>query len=184
MKRSADKRIQMTKRLLAQELVRSASKRDLKDISVRELCENAGVSRVTFYKYYKSIDELLAETARNAMADVTPRGRTADQMEQMIRHVLLNKSLYLLLIEKGYYGESIRDYLRESVSQEAADPQKSEVLTAQLQYAVSGICGLLQYCLQEEPDLSVRQLTDIILRFQKSWQQDVQKQAVSDIMCE
>lgn len=175
MERSADKRVQMTKRLLAEELVRCASDRDLGEISVKELCENAGVSRVTFYKYYKSIDELLAETARNALADVSPNGKSVQQMEQTVRHVLLNKSLYLLLIEKGYYGESIKDYLRQSVAQSGTQGLRNDVLSAQVQYAASGLCGLIRYCLKEEPDLTVRQMTDIILRFHESWQQDVQE---------
>ena len=109
MKRSADKRIQMTKRLLAQELVRSASQRDLKEISVRELCENAGVSRVTFYKYYKSIDELLAETARNAMADVSPKGRTADQKEKFAAGKLTQDKIEALE-QRKFALEYINDF--------------------------------------------------------------------------
>ena len=50
---------------------------------------------------------------------------------------------------------------------------QQNILAAQMEYAVSGLCGLLHYCLEEEPDLSVRQLTDIILRFHESWTQDV-----------
>jgi AcrR family transcriptional regulator len=47
----ADKRIRMTKRMLAEQLIEAASVRDFDDISISEICEKAGVSRVTFYKY-------------------------------------------------------------------------------------------------------------------------------------
>ena len=173
MERSLDKRIRMTKRLLAEQLVRSAEEKDLDEITIKDLCDKAGVSRVTFYKYYSSIDELMAETAENAMKEVIPDELSETEPEQLIRHLLLNKPLYLLLIEKGYCEDSIKTWLKRSMASGNLPETQQNILAAQMEYAVSGLCGLLHYCLEEEPDLSVRQLTDIILRFHESWTQDV-----------
>jgi AcrR family transcriptional regulator len=173
MERSPDKRIQITKRLLAEQLVRSAEEKDLDEITIKDLCAKAGVSRVTFYKYYSSINELMEETAENAMKEVIPDEHSAGEPEQLVRRLLLNKPLYLLLIEKGYCEDSIKTWLRRSAVRGNLPEPQQNILAAQMEYAVSGLCGLLRYCLEKEPDLSVRQLTDIILRFHESWTQNV-----------
>lgn len=38
------------------------SEKNLQDITVTELCKKAGVARITFYKYYKTINDVLKAT--------------------------------------------------------------------------------------------------------------------------
>lgn len=54
-----NQRVLLTKRLIEDSLLRLLEERTLYDISVRTLCEHAGVNRSTFYKHYGSQYELL-----------------------------------------------------------------------------------------------------------------------------
>ena len=174
MVRTSDRRIQMTKRMLKEELVRVSASRDPDEVTIKEICEGAGVSRVTFYKYYGSVHDLMEETAKSAMEKIFEEGEPdASEMENIVRYIMLNRSLYLLLIEKGYYEKFMAEYLKKRIRQSGIADEESEITKAQTQYAVSGLSGLMQYCLKTEPDITPKKLAALILRFHKSWDSDV-----------
>ncbi len=54
-----DRRTQMTKRMLRDNLLELLEHQNIQKISVRALCEQADINRSTFYKYYKSQYDLL-----------------------------------------------------------------------------------------------------------------------------
>lgn len=56
-----NQRIMLTKKLLKNSLTELLHDQDIYHISIRELCENAGINRSTFYKYYGSQFDLLKE---------------------------------------------------------------------------------------------------------------------------
>lgn len=164
----------MTKRMLKEELVRASALRDPDEITIKEICEGAGVSRVTFYKYYASVHELMDETAKSAMEKIISKpGSSPEELENMIRYILLNRSLYLLLIEKGYYEKFMTEYLKEKIRLSGIADENREITRVQTQYAVSGLSGLMHYCLEKEPDITPKKLAEMILRFHKSWNNDV-----------
>lgn len=56
-----NQRIMLTKKLLKTSLTELLQQQDIYHVSIRELCENAGINRSTFYKYYGSQFDLLKE---------------------------------------------------------------------------------------------------------------------------
>ena len=56
-----DRRVAMTKKFLKDALIEMLKTKDIYHISIRELCERADVNRSTFYKYYGSQFDLLAD---------------------------------------------------------------------------------------------------------------------------
>lgn len=50
--------------LMDEALIYLLDKKDIEFITVKEICEKAGVNRSTFYLHYESIDDLLEETMR------------------------------------------------------------------------------------------------------------------------
>ena len=54
-----DRRIQRTKALLVHSLADLMSAKNIKDITVKELCESADINRGTFYLHYKDIYHML-----------------------------------------------------------------------------------------------------------------------------
>lgn len=56
-----NQRIMLTKKLLKNSLTEMLKTQNIYHISIRELCERAGINRSTFYKYYGSQFDLLEE---------------------------------------------------------------------------------------------------------------------------
>lgn len=56
-----DHRVVITKRLLKESLLQLLQKKELNDITVTELCREAGINRATFYRHYKIPKDVLME---------------------------------------------------------------------------------------------------------------------------
>ena len=67
MRKKEDRRVSMTKRLLKDALTDMLRDTDIYHISIRELCEKADVNRTTFYKYYGSQFDLLADMEKDML---------------------------------------------------------------------------------------------------------------------
>ncbi len=67
MEKKEDRRVSMTKRMLKSALTDMLRDRDIYHISIRELCQRADVNRTTFYKYYGSQFELLADMEKDLL---------------------------------------------------------------------------------------------------------------------
>ena len=61
MEKRENQRVMLTKRLIKESLVRLLEQESIYKLSVRALCQEAGVNRSTFYKYYGSPYDVLAE---------------------------------------------------------------------------------------------------------------------------
>ena len=61
MEKREDRRVTMTKRMLKEALTEMLREVDIYHISIRELCQRADINRTTFYKYYGSQFDLLAD---------------------------------------------------------------------------------------------------------------------------
>ena len=94
-------------------LISLLEKKDMEYISVKEICEKAGVNRSTFYLHYETISDLIAETTEtvnNRFMTYFSENKT-DVLEKLDQQELSN----LILITKEYlfpYLRFIRDNQR------------------------------------------------------------------------
>ena len=58
----SEKKYYNTACLMNQALIELLNKKEYEFITVKEICEKAGVNRSTFYLHYDTIDELLTES--------------------------------------------------------------------------------------------------------------------------
>lgn len=65
-----NQRIRLTKQLLRESLIRLLAEKNIRSISVRELCDNAEINRTTFYKYYGSQFDLLVDLENSVLEQV------------------------------------------------------------------------------------------------------------------
>lgn len=65
-----NQRIMLTKKLLKKSLTDMLQTQSIYQISIRELCQNAGINRSTFYKYYGSQFDLLSEMEQDLLFNV------------------------------------------------------------------------------------------------------------------
>ncbi len=83
-----NQRVAVTKRMVKEGLIRLLEKKSLEKINITELCQEAGINRTTFYRYYELPRDVLTEMQNefydNAIAHFqTPL--TASDIEYFLR---------------------------------------------------------------------------------------------------
>ena len=80
-------------RQLEQCLLRAMERKRYADISVLELCRDAGISRMAFYQYFDSKDDTLLALIDHTLQDCVTFGCTQAELEKFAIHWQLHKSL-------------------------------------------------------------------------------------------
>lgn len=84
-----NQRIALTKKLLKNSLTEMLQTHSIYQISIRELCQKAGINRSTFYKYYGSQFDLLAEMENDLFHSVeTVFVSQTDPSEELVVQVM------------------------------------------------------------------------------------------------
>ena len=65
-----NQRIALTKALLKNALMSMLQEKSIYHLSIRDLCQRAGINRSTFYKYYGNQFDLLAEMEHDLLDDI------------------------------------------------------------------------------------------------------------------
>lgn len=100
-----NQRIRLTKMCLRESLLRLLSQKGIHKLSVREICEEAGINRTTFYKYYGSQYDLLKDMEDEALAQIEEHLKSSEndsdigtrQVEALLTQIELNVELFRLL---------------------------------------------------------------------------------------
>ena len=65
-----DLRIELTKKMVKNSLLELLERHKSYDISVKELCDNAGINRSTFYRHYDNIADVLDEIYKDIITSL------------------------------------------------------------------------------------------------------------------
>ena len=151
-----DKRNESSKRAIRQALIRLSRLKPYTEISVRELCREAKVSRSTFYNNYRFFNDVVEEISEAFMERLRGKRLTREFFDSLRDN---GDELHLLL-ESGVFGREFSLYLRRIVQEELAARQKGEpedisvnVVTL---YHAFGILGVLQNLLAIQADPQIR----------------------------
>ncbi len=91
-----DQRVMLTKKLLKDSLVSLLKEKTIFRITIRELCDTAGINRSTFYKYYGSQFDLLQEMENQILKRVNYSLSLMKVKENSDNSEMLKVILYLL----------------------------------------------------------------------------------------
>ena len=155
--RKTDLRVKLTKRLLKNAIIDLLEFKDVQEISVTELCENAGINRTTFYCHYKSIEEIIIEIENDVLIDyervyniLTPDYDLDDLISNLLKFfveharvlgLVLNKKKDFGLMQQiyRYSFDRFKKYVTDNLSQEKTEPIM--YLFYGLSYGIIGIIG-------------------------------------------
>lgn len=161
-----DSRLRYTKTCIEGAFLKLLEEKSVSDITVIELCEDAGISRKTFYKYYsdpfdllKGMQDDLFEDFRERIADkpanvyeITPELlRFTDENKVLVKAVFANRG-------EGNFVDRMIDelYALYAADWRAANPDLSKKQVESLfYYVVSGIIGIVRHWLFDQPERSV-----------------------------
>ena len=101
-----NRRVVMTKKIIKDTFIEMLEKKNIQKIYVRELCEKADINRSTFYKYYESQYDLLAEMENDLLMEIEEKCMDKDDVKGLNNILCFlndNKKLYLVATPIGNY---------------------------------------------------------------------------------
>lgn len=114
-KKNNDHRVRLTKQIIRDSLVSLMKEYPIPRISVKMLCERAGIHRSTFYAHYADVYDLLAQIQREVISEVSAHisdsafsehtKLTVQALEQILLYAKNNTALFeALLGENGDFA--------------------------------------------------------------------------------
>ena len=98
-----DPRVVRTRKALHDSLICLGLQRGYENLTVRAVTEYAGVSHVTFYRHYESLDGLLSEVMKIALADliglIRQQETVVDEIMAMFTYIREHQQLFRAFID-------------------------------------------------------------------------------------
>ena len=175
-----------TSRLMNESLLILLEKKDIDYITVKEICEKAGVNRSTFYLHYDNIDDLFKETIERLnndfissfeIKDVKPLIKTADKedmvfikkefLEPYLEFVKKNKRVLKMIHKRPVLFKSEKIY--SQMSEELFFPilskfgvQKEEQVF-KLEFFTRGTAGIIDKWLMLDCEVPIPKIMEIVI---------------------
>ena len=172
-----DTRVQYTKFILKDALLKLLEQKVIGKISVKELCEAAGLNRGTFYLHYSSPEELLAEieeeflqTNRELFLTYMQENSDANVMEQIFGCLYQNRDLCRIIMGSNgnfTFTESLKNLFLEEIlaSWQKRFPENTrEDLAFILDYVYAGSMYLILDWLKDDKNIPVMEFTNRLTR--------------------
>lgn len=173
-----NQRVALTKELVHRAMIELLEKQQIHRISIRELCQIAGINRTTFYNHYGSQYDVLAEIRDWYLRDIAETIESADLQdpEKLCSRVTLvlgyieqNLKISRLLIHNNidesfarrlFSLPKIEDMLAEALKGSVSSRVYRDVVS----FAISGSYKLVQNWIAEENRRSPGEMAHLILR--------------------
>ena len=114
-----DQRTKLTKEIIKQSFFHLLKEKPVSKITVTKLCEESGINRTTFYKYYLDVwdllDQIEADLAQemNVFIDMAAQKDFKNSIVHILKAIRVNGDKYLLLASDHGDRNYIKDILRK-----------------------------------------------------------------------
>lgn len=177
MEERENRRVALTKRYVRESLLAILRDKSLHKVSIRELCERAGINRSTFYNHYGSQYDVLDEMARDylvsiertiAAADMRDRQSVVQRVTLVLRYMRDNLALSRMLINNqldGTFSERLFSLPKvgEMLEEALRDVESETERRAVVLFAIHGSYRLLQEWINAEEQTAAREEAELIL---------------------
>ena len=110
-KKHANQRVMLTKRLIREALLKMLKTCNINKISIRELCQVAGINRTTFYNHYGSQYDVLNEiadmyiqsTSCTVINDLSVGKSIDESLTQVLQYIKDNLEFVKLILSQDNY---------------------------------------------------------------------------------
>lgn len=169
-----NQRIMLTKKLLKNSLIHMLQTKSIYQISIRELCQNAGINRSTFYKYYGSQFELLAEMEQDLLISVEnmiaeQKDYSKNGIEQVLAYVEQDLDFVRLLINSNVDPEFPKKLFSLQPIQSMLNELTSDLSENEYEYfqrfLLFGAYEIIRTWINKEDRESVEWLAALLFKF-------------------
>jgi AcrR family transcriptional regulator len=184
----ADVRTRFTRKVLRDSLIGLMESKSILDISIKEICEAAGVSRSTFYVYYKDQYELLWQLEEEILVDLDklvqkyspaavmlPAKELMALIEAVVYYIAGNSnSIQVLLSENGErdFQKKFARYFTECMRKFKKSPDSiltdERILNYYSAFFREGCIAMLQEWFKNGMDMSIRDMAKTLAKLVRS----------------
>ena len=170
-----DRRVKYTKMVLKESFIKLLEKKDISQVSIKEICEDADINRTTFYAHYNDQYDLLRKIENELLDNI---GAHLDQIDGNINAVALAEKIFdylkenaklckLLLSERGdfTFQKRVMMLVYDKIITEITDTKKITKEDAEYVYAftITGCVGIVQKWLDEDMKKSSYFMAEMVI---------------------
>jgi AcrR family transcriptional regulator len=167
---TTDARMVRTRAAMRKALLALLERKQLDQITVRDIAAEAKIGYATFFRHHESKWELLTDVAEEEigrlMALGVPLLVTRGSALALCRYVREHRAIWSALLTGGAAGAMREEFIRQAIQHGASQVQESSWLPVELGaiYGVSATVEILAWWLRQPEDFSVERIAEIVDR--------------------
>lgn len=162
-----DRRTAYTRMVIKDALYKALEEKHLSQITVKEICDIAGINRATFYRNYADIYDLYEKLEDELIENTFMDGNIEIDRYRLIELIYENQAFYReffeFRLESSYIKKTVSDMYEQMkqllIKREAYDERTFEI---SYQYNYYGVIGVLKEWLKSGCPETPREFGDII----------------------
>jgi AcrR family transcriptional regulator len=169
-----DKRCRKTRKAIKNSMIKLMSEKEISDITITEIAEEADINRKTFYAHYRDVYDILDEIENDLIEKIFRIVGNADIMKSMYNPYPLLKELtseinkdfefYKLLVQSPNYNnllKKVQDIFKCRLLELTKETIKAdrELLYFVIDFITSGITSAYKEWFSSERNISLEQLS-------------------------
>jgi AcrR family transcriptional regulator len=174
-----DRRVKYTKMVLKESFINLLEKKDISQISIKEICEDADINRATFYAHYndqydllRKIESELLDNINSYIAELDQNNNNMNailQAEEIFEYIKENAKLCkLLLSERGdlSFQKKVMMLVYDKIITELTNNNKITKEDAEYVYSftITGCVGIVQKWLDEDMKKSSYYMAEMVIK--------------------
>lgn len=170
-------RVRLTKRILKEALIEELQKKTLPQVTVKMLCDKAGINRSTFYSHYEDLRGLLHEIETDIISAMPlisySNATTLDEVIEHADYIEQNYDAITVLIKNGFFVQAailkfVNDYTNKNLPNQKEKENNTALFQFVAAYTIGGMSQSLLYWSENKKVLSSQQIALLLLDLSKS----------------
>lgn len=174
-----DRRVKYTKMVLKESFIKLLEKKDISQISIKEVCEDADINRSTFYAHYNDQYDLLRKIENELLDNINAHLTEIDQETNNMNAILLAEKIFeyikenaklckLLLSERGDFNfqKQVMMLVYDMIISQLTDNNMLTKEDAEYVYSftIAGCVGIVQKWLDEDMKKSAYFMAEMVVK--------------------
>ena len=174
-----DRRVKYTRMVLKESFINLLEQKEISQISIKEICENADINRATFYAHYSDQYDLLKKIESELLDNVNAQLAELDKVSNKMSNVLTAERIFeyikenarlckLLLSERGDFSfqKQIMTLVYDKLITELTDNNRITKEDAEYGYSftITGCVGIVQKWLDDDMKKSPRFMAEMVIK--------------------
>lgn len=171
-----DRRIKYTKKIIKDTFIDLIEKKDIKKITISEICKIADINRATFYRYYLDVYDLLDKIEEEFVNELKEASNSSDNENYSVASFAMelltvfenNKNLVKILFTSKSITHLLTDVLevayakcKEKWEKDLPDLKEEDIEYASL-FIFNGALGVIKFWVINDFDKDIEEIAKII----------------------